>query len=476
MAKEYKILVGGRFKTTSQKHDVKAVYDGASVGTTYIAAESEIEEATQACVAAFEVTKKLAPFERHGILSKIADAIGARAEEIARVLSAEAGKPIKTARVELERSVFTYRYAAEESLRITGDIIPLDAFAGGRGHTCYVKRFPVGPVLGISPFNFPMNLVAHKVAPALAVGNPIVIKPASQTPLTALILAQIVTDAGWPEGGFSVLPCASSHAEKMVTDERFKLLSFTGSPSVGWRLKSIAGTKKVALELGGNAGVIVHSDADLEDAAVRIVAGGFGYAGQTCISVQRIFVQRSVYARFRDIFVEKVRSLKTGDPLDESTDVGPMIFESECRRVREWIEEALSGGAKLLCGGNVIEGSLMEPAVLEDSSPDMKVNCMEIFGPVVTLSPYDDFDDAVDMVNNSDFGLQAGIFTNDLKAAFGAWDRLDVGGVNIGNVPTFRVDHMPYGGVKMSGLGREGLRYAIEEMTELKNLVINIPG
>ena len=475
MNKDYQILVGGTFKKTNKKHEIKAPYDGHLVGTTYLATETEIEEATQAAKDAFEVTAKLASYERSSILHKISVGLSDRKEEISRVLSAEAGKPIKSARVEIERSIFTFQYASEEARRITGEIIPLDASAHGARHTCFVKRVPIGPILGIGPFNFPMNLIAHKVAPAMASGNSIVIKPASQTPLTALILAQIVVEAGWPKGGFSVIPTPSSLAEIMVKDDRFKMLSFTGSPSVGWRLKNSAGTKKIALELGGNAGVVVHHDADLEDAAARIAIGGFSYSGQTCISVQRILVQAKVYDQFKELFLAKVKALNVGDPSGETTDVGPLIYPKETKRIKEWIDEAVSGGAKLLCGGGVVSETFLEPTVLENATPDMKVSCMEIFGPVVTMQPYDDIDEAYKLINDSEFGLQAGIFTNDLKAAFKAWDVLEVGGVNIGNVPTFRVDHMPYGGVKMSGLGREGIRYAIEEMTELRNLVINMP-
>ena len=473
MIKDYPILVGGTFKKTGKKHEIKAPYDGHLVGTTYLATETEIEEATAAAKDASAKTAKLAPHERSTILHKISTELSNRLEEVSRVLSAEAGKPIKAARIEIDRSVFTFQYAAEEARRITGEIIPLDASPHGAGHTCFVKRVPIGPILGIGPFNFPMNLVAHKVAPAFAAGNPIVIKPASQTPLTSLILAEIVMEAGWPKGGFSVLPTPSSLAEIMVKDDRFKMLSFTGSPGVGWRLKNSAGTKKIALELGGNAGVVVHHDADLEDAAERIAIGGFSYSGQTCISVQRCLVHAKVYDKFKKLFLAKVKALKVGDPADEDTDVGPLIYKKEVDRIKEWIDEAVGGGAKLLSGGAVVNGSVLEPAVLENATPDMKVSCMEVFGPVVTLQPYDDIDEAYKLINDSDFGLQAGIFTNDLQAAFRAWDVLEVGGVNVGNVPTFRVDHMPYGGVKMSGLGREGIKYAIEEMTELRNLVIN---
>ena len=475
MPKDYPILVGGKFKKTDQKHTIKAPYDGHTVGTTYLATKTEMEDATQAAVDAFKITSKLTAFERAAILHKISSGLEKRKEEIAAILSAEAGKPIQAARIEVERSIFTYQYASEEARRITGEILQLDGAPTGIGHTCFVKRFPIGPIFGIGPFNFPMNLIAHKVAPALAAGNPIVIKPASQTPLSGLILGEIVMAAGWPSGGFSMLPVSSKLAGTMVEDERFKMLSFTGSPVVGYRLKASCGIKKVALELGGNAGCIVHSDADLEDAAARIAIGGFGYAGQTCISVQRLLVQKSVYEPFRKKFINKVKALTVGDPALEATDVGPLISVKEAERVVEWVREAVADGATLLCGGQIVKGALVEPAVLENIKPQMKVACQEVFGPVVTMQPYEEFDEALKIVNDSDYGLQAGIFTNDLKAAFKAWETLEVGGVNIGTVPTFRVDQMPYGGVKQSGLGREGVRYAIEEMTELRNLVINLP-
>ncbi|GMT42830.1 MAG: aldehyde dehydrogenase [bacterium] len=475
MPRDYLIFVGGKFVKTSISHEVKAAYDGRLVGAAYLATVKEMEEAANAAVSAFRKTGRMPPYERSDVLEKISAGIENRMEEIVGILSAEAGKPVKAARQELQRSVFTFRYAAEEARRITGEIIPLDAHVSGKGHACFVKRFPIGPVFGITPFNFPMNLVAHKVAPAIAAGNPIVIKPASKTPLTALILAEIVAESGWPEGGFSVVPAPPELAEKAAADDRYNMLTFTGSPKTGWRLKKIAGKKRVTLELGGNAGVIVDDSADLEDAAARIAAGGFGYAGQTCISVQRIFVHEKVYDRFRKKFLGMVKVLKIGDPLDESTDVGPLITEVEANRVRDWVDEAVNSGAKLLCGGSMEKGSLMEPTVLENCSPEMKVNCHEIFGPVVTLTPFNDMEKAIEMVNDSEYGLQAGIFTRDLNFAFMAWERLSVGGVNVGNVPTFRVDHMPYGGVKLSGLGREGIKYAIEEMTELKNMVIKLP-
>jgi len=454
---------------------VKNPYDDQPVGVTCLAGDAEAEEAVAAATDSFEVTRKLNPAERAAILENIAAGIAARAEKLARMITLEAGKPITSSRQEVQRSIFTFQYAAEEAKRLTGEIIPLDIHPLGKGHTCFVKRFPIGPVLGITPFNFPLNLIAHKVAPAIAAGNPIVIKPAPQTPLTALLLGEIVAGSGWPPHAFSVIPTTNGLAERLVADERFKMVSFTGSPAVGWRLKTKAGKKKIALELGGNAGAIVHHDADLDYAATRVTAGGFGYAGQTCISVQRVFVHESVYERLRDILLEKVAALKTGDPLEESTAVGPLISRRDAQRVEEWIKEAVAGGAKLLCGGGA-SGSVVSPAVLENTTPNMKVNCLEVFGPVVTLAPYAGIEEAFAAVNASDFGLQAGIFTNDLAVAFSAWETLEVGGVIVGNVPTFRMDHMPYGGVKGSGFGREGVRWAIEEMTEPKNMVLHLPS
>jgi glyceraldehyde-3-phosphate dehydrogenase (NADP+) len=336
-----------------------------------------------------------------------------------------------------------------------------------------VRRFPLGPILAITPFNFPLNLVAHKIAPSIAAGCTVVHKPAQQTPLSSLLLARLVEEAGWPAGALNVLPFRGSEAEALVTDDRLKKLTFTGSAAVGWELKRKAGKKRVTLELGGNAGVIVHDDADLNYAAERCVTGGFSYAGQSCISVQRILVHDTVYEKFLSVFVPRVQNLKVGDPLDEATDVGPMISEEDARRAAGWVDEAAAAGAKVLCGGNR-EGSLMEATVLTATRPEMRVNCQEVFAPVVTVEPYHDFAAAVKEVNDSNYGLQAGIFTRDAKLLFEAYEALDVGGVVAGDVPTFRIDHMPYGGVKDSGLGREGLRYAIEEMTERKLLVMNL--
>ena len=453
--------------------EVRAPYDGALVGRIHQGRREHAEAAIAAAVKAFGTTKRLPAFERQRVLRQIANGIQERREEFARALAQEAGKPIKTARIEIERSVFTFNIAAEESVRGYGEYLPLDWLQSTAGRWGIVRRFPLGPVAGITPFNFPLNLVAHKVAPAIAAGCSMVLKPAPQTPLTSLLLAEVVQHAGWPDGGLSVVPLSNEDAGLLVTDERIKLISFTGSASVGWAIKNKAGKKKVVLELGGNAGVIVHNDSDLAYAAERCVTGGFGYAGQACISVQRILVEHSVYGKFTDLLLAGVSKLKMGDPLDESSDLGPLIRESDAIRAADWVQEAIRGGARLLCGGRRT-GSMLEPTVLTGTKPDMKVNCQEIFAPVVTVEPYQDFAGALKELNSSPYGLQAGLFTRDAKLIFHAYEELEVGGLIAGDVPTFRVDHMPYGGIKDSGLGREGLRDAIQDMTEPKLLVMNL--
>jgi acyl-CoA reductase-like NAD-dependent aldehyde dehydrogenase len=394
---------------------------------------------------------------------------------LARIMALEAGKPLKASRVEVDRAVFTFAVAAEEAVRIGGEYLPLDWQASTAGRWGIVRRFPPGPIAAITPFNFPINLVAHKLAPAIAAGCSIVHKPAPQTPLTAMRLAQIIEEAGWPAGALNVLPLSNDDAGKIVSDDRIKLLSFTGSTAVGWALKQKAGKKRVVLELGGNAAVIVCADSNLDFAIERCVAGGFVYSGQTCISVQRIMVEASVYDAFLAGLVPRVQKLKVGDVLDEGTDVGPLINEGAAQRVVEWIGEAVKGDAKLLCGGQR-NGATVTPAVLTNTKPGMRINCMEIFGPVVTVEKFTDYEAALASVNQSDFGLQAGLFTRDFKRITQAFETLEVGGLMVGEVPTFRIDHMPYGGVKDSGLGREGLRYAIEEMTEPRLLAINPAG
>jgi acyl-CoA reductase-like NAD-dependent aldehyde dehydrogenase len=466
-------FVDGKWWEEGEPVEIRAPYDGGVIGSVFQGRREHAEAAIAAAVKAFGTTRRLPAFERQRVLRRVSENISERKQEFARTMAQEAGKPIKTARTEVERAIFTFNVAAEESTRIYGEYLPLDWQEFTAGRWGIVRRFPLGPIAGITPFNFPLNLVAHKVAPAIAAGCPLVLKPAPQTPFTAMLLAEAVQQAGWPDGGLNVLPLSNEDAGLLVTDERIKLISFTGSAAVGWQIKKNCGKKKVVLELGGNAGVIVHGDADLAYAAERCVVGGFSYAGQTCISVQRILVERSACGKFTDLLLEGVRKLKTGDPLDDSTDLGPMIRESDAVRASEWIQEAVRGGARVLCGGQR-RGPMLEPTVLTGTRPVLKVNCQEIFAPVVTVEPYDDFYQALRQVNNSPYGLQAGLFTRDAKLIFNAYEELEVGGLVAGDVPAFRIDHMPYGGIKDSGLGREGLRYAIEEMTEPKLLVMNL--
>jgi acyl-CoA reductase-like NAD-dependent aldehyde dehydrogenase len=473
MASRRALLIGGRWEETGETGSVRNPYTGETLAEICLAGEREVESAVRAAVSAFPVSRRLPAHARAEGLLKIAAGLTARKEEFARCLSSESGKPITDASREVGRAITTFAIAAEEAKRIPGEIIPLDLTPGTDHHFGLSRRVPIGPILGITPFNFPLNLVAHKVAPALAVGNPFVLKPAPQTPLTALMLGEVVLAAGFPQGMLNILPCTNAMAERMVTDDRFKMLSFTGSAAVGWMLKGKAGKKRVVLELGGNAGVIVEPDADLDQAADRCTVGGFVYAGQTCISVQRIYAHQAVYQMFLDKLLKRVGALKAGNPADETTVVGPLIDEGAARRVETWIAEAVVAGAKVRLGGKR-QGSVVEATVLTDVTPEMKVSCQEVFGPVVTVTPYVKFEDALAGLNESRYGLQAGVFTRDLKKAFQAYRDLEVGAVLINEIPTFRADHMPYGGVKDSGLGREGLRYAIEEMTDIKLLVLNL--
>lgn len=471
MSKVHKIFVGGGWRETSTPVKVTSPFDGSTVGVTYLAGLSEIEDAVTSAVKAFDVLKRMASYERAALIGRVIEGLGARAEELARTIALESGKPIRDARAEVGRAAGTFQIALEEAKRPEGSVVPVDIVPGSEGRLAIVKRFPVGPVLAICPFNFPLNLVVHKVAPAMACGNPIIVKPAPKTPLTALILAEIIEKAGCIKGALSVLPCSNEDAERLVCDERIKKLSFTGSAAVGWRLKSRSGTKRVTLELGGNAGVIVHSDADLAFASARCASGAFLNAGQICVSVQRVYVHKDVFGQFREMLLGHCAGLKLGDPLDEATDLGPMIDEGACARSEEWVKEAVAGGAELLLGGRR-RGRFFEPTVLTGTTPSMKVCSEEVFAPIVSIEPYEAFEDAVNMVNGSLYGLQAGVFTKDISMIMYAYERLDVGGVIANDIPTYRVDNMPYGGVKMSGFGREGVRYAIEEMTEPKLLVI----
>lgn len=470
---EYKLLIGGQRRAAPEKMEVINPYNGEVVGVVSKASERDLEEAVLEASKAFETTRRMAPYQKVEILEKIVAGIKKRKNELAEIIAKEAGKPIRLATAEVERAINTFGIAVEEAKRIGGEVIPLDVLESARGRFSFTRRYPIGPIAGITPFNFPLNLVVHKLAPCLAAGNTMVLKPASATSISALLLGEIVTEAGVPPGALNVVPCPGAMAEKLVKDERIKLVSFTGSADVGWHLKNIAGKKKVVLELGGNAGVIVHSDADLDFAAERIALGGFLYAGQVCISVQRIYVHEAIYDQFCEKFLAAVKRIKVGDPMDPETVVGPMINLAAAERAEKWMKEALQGGAKVLVGGKR-DGVMFEPTVLTRVKPEMRVSCMEVFAPIVTLGAYKTFQEAVREVNNSVYGLQAGVFTQDIKRIFHAFNHIEVGGVIINDYPTFRVDHMPYGGVKNSGFGREGIKYAIEEMTEPRLLVLNL--
>ncbi len=472
MAKEFPFFCAGEWRTSDQPFEIKNPYNNETIGLTWFASEKDYEDAIVAAEQAFEQTRKLGSYERVQILQRIADGMAERQEEIAQIIAMEAGKPIRDARVESARGVFTLQIAIDEAKRIGGELIPLDLMASSAGRFGLTRRFPIGPIAGISPFNFPLNLALHKVAPAIASGNTIVLKPPTRDPLTMLTFAEIVADAGLPKGAVSIMPMDRALGDRLVTDDRFKLLTFTGSPAVGWDMKSRAGKKKVVLELGGNAGVIVDNDANIDLAASRVRVGAFAYAGQVCISVQRVYVHRSRMEEFSQKLVEQIRNMKVGDPLDESTDLGPMIDDKAAQRSEQWVEDAVREGAKLIIGGKA-NGRFFEPTVLVDSKRSSFVCSREAFAPLVNLFSFDDFDDALAEINDSVYGLQAGVFTASLEHALHAFEVLEVGGVIINDIPTYRIDHMPYGGVKDSGLSREGLRYSIEDMTEPRLMVIN---
>ena len=467
-------FIGGKWLATDQNFLIHSPWSGEAVGEVSLAGPQEWEAAIAAAQKAARVLKTWSSQQRRQLLEALAAGVKARRDEFVQTIVAEGGKPITYARAEMARGVSTLTLAAEEAERIGGEVLPLDLIQAAAGRWGITRRFPVGPVLGIAPFNFPFNLVAHKVGPALAAGNPIMVKPAPATPLTALKLAEVYEQAGGPPGGLQVLPSRTELAERAVADDRLKVLSFTGSAAVGWHLKAQAGRKKVILELGGNAATIIHADADLQRAARRCAIGAFAHAGQVCIAVQRVLVHRQVYDEFLQIFQDTIaKEIAAGDPAREETVVGPFINQEASERVRAWVTEALERGAHLLTGG-LGEGNLMPPTVLTDVSRDMKVWREEIFGPVATLTCFEDFAEALEMANDSVYGLQAGVFTNTLSHASQAFETLEVGGVILNDAPVFRVDHMPYGGVKASGLGREGVRYAVEELTEIRLLALKV--
>ena len=473
MAHEYPFYLAGQWDKSSRPLTVTNPYDDSPVAATWLAGDVEVERATAGAVEAAPMMRRLPLYRRAEVLAQASAVLTRRRDEIGRALAGEAGKPIRDALTEVDRAAMTFNVAAEEARRLGGEVIPLDLAAHGQGRFAILRRFPLGPVSGISPFNFPLNLSAHKIAPAVAAGNTMVLKPASKTPLSALFLAAALDEAGLPKGALSVLPMSRELGDRLVTDDRFKLLTFTGSSPVGWAMKARAGKKKVVLELGGNAGVIVDASANLPYAAQRVVTGGFAYAGQSCISVQRVFVHADVYDTFVTMLVDKLSKLVIGDPLDPATDLGPMIDAGEVDRIEAWVNEAVAQGARALTGGSRISRSIYAPTVLENVPERSKVCAQEVFAPVIGLYRFTDFHEAMAAVNRSTFGLQAGVFTNDLQHMLAAYDTLEAGGIIVNDVPTWRIDHMPYGGVKDSGTGREGPRYAIEEMTEPRLLVIN---
>jgi acyl-CoA reductase-like NAD-dependent aldehyde dehydrogenase len=485
-------------QSTRRFDEIRNPYDGSVVGEIPVSNEAEVEQAISAAERAFHIMRRLPRFARADILARASEILKRRRDEAARLIAAEAGKPLYDARGEISRAIFNLSNAAAEARSMAGAEVPLDMDAGvfeyqtttSDGHKLdlssadferldlcrrrigIARRYPIGPILAIAPFNFPLNLVLHKVAPAIAVGNSVVLKPAPQTPLTSLLLRDILQEAGLPEGALSVVHCPVPLAERMVRDDRFAMVTFTGSSGVGWHIKSIAGKKKVSLELGGNAAVIVCADANLDLAAARCVRGGVVYGGQYCIGVQRIIVEQSVYPAFVDKLVQKVSSCKVGNPMEEGIDVGPVIDEGAARRIDSWITEAKQAGAEALVGGPR-DGAVVPPTVLAKTKAGMKVEKDEVFGPVLTVNPFDNFETAVARANDSRYGLQGGLFTNDLRRAFRAIEDWDVGGLVVNDVPIYRLDNMPFGGWKQSGLGREGTRYAMDEMTNIKHLIIN---
>ncbi len=467
-----RFLLNGEWRSSERTASLVGPQSDVPVGEVYLASAEDIDSAIAGSVSAFAQTKRLATYERASSLRQIAGSIESSKERFARLITAETGKPISLSRVEVDRSIMTFSIAASEAERIEGSVIPLDLASHSKGRIGLTRRFPIGPIAAITPFNFPLNLVAHKVAPAIATGNPVVLKPASNGVLTALALGEIILKTSLPQGALSILACKGSEAHQLVTDERIKLLSFTGSPAVGWAMKSNAGKKKVVLELGGNAGVVVDKGVNPAKVVQRIAMGAFANAGQSCIAVQRIFVHESCYREFEPLFVAEATRMKMGDPNKEETLVGPMISAQAAANVSEWIADAVVGGARILCGGKR-EGAYLEPTVLVDCKPEMAVCAEEVFAPVVTLESFDRFEDAIEKVNNSKYGLQAGVFTDSIQNASYAFENLDVGGVIINDYPSYRVENMPYGGVKDSGFGREGIRWAIESMTELKLMVSN---
>jgi len=471
--KDYKIYLAGNFVKTNKKLSVVGPFSRKEEFTTYCAEKEDFEKATNSAIKVQKELFELPVYKKFEILKEISEKLKSKKEEIAKIISLESGKPLRYSLSEVDRAALTFLVAGEEAKRLPSEMMSIDWAPGGENKEAFIKYFPIGPVAAISPFNFPLNLVAHKVAPAIASACPIVLKPASQTPITALKLAEIIDQTSLPKGAISVIPMDRETGNNLVKDDRYKLLTFTGSPQVGWQMKKESGKKKVVLELGGNAGLILTKDVkDLEKVVKKSIIGAFSYSGQSCIHTQRIFIEEEIFDNFVKSFVSETKKLKYGNPLDKETDISSMIDKKNAIRIEEWVKEAVNNGANLLCGGKR-KGTYYEATVLTDTKSDMKVCFDEVFAPIVIIEKFSNFQKAIEEINNSSFGLQAGIFTNDQRKINHAWKNLDVGGVVINDVPSFRMDHMPYGGVKDSGLGREGPKYAIRDMTEAKVLIID---
>lgn len=475
MTRKYPFIVAGKHRESDEVVEVRFPYNHEVVAEVFQASDADLEEAVQSAVRGFEITRKLPAHKRSQILYNLLALMEKHLEDLVSALVMEGGKTQNVARGEASRAMETVRVAAEEAKRVGGEIVPMDWTEAGEGRWGMVKRLPLGPVLGIAPFNYPLNLSCHKLAPAIAAGNSFILKPATATPLSGLLLGELVLEAGFPPEALSVITCRGSKAEKLVSDPRIAYFTFTGSSDVGWHLKSVSGRKRVGLELGGNAAAIVHEDANIPYAVSRIANGGFTNAGQNCISVQRVLIHRPVYNQTLELLLNRISEMKVGDPRDPEVVVGPMIDEWAAKEAFEKVQEAIAQGAKVALGGHC-EGTMFQPTVLVETTPEMKVNRTEMFAPVITVTPYDDFDQAIQLANDTDFGLQSGIFTQNMNRVLRAFEEIEVGGLQVNDVSTFRVDQMPYGGVKGSGIGREGPRYAIEEMTEMKLVVINLAG
>jgi acyl-CoA reductase-like NAD-dependent aldehyde dehydrogenase len=474
MIKTFPYYLAGEAVYANTDLKVTDKYSGEVAYEVPLATPDVLDQAIAAAVDATDAMRKMTVYERQAVLEHCIKRFTERQDELAEALCIEAGKPINDAKGEVGRLIDTFKIAAEETPRMLGETLPLDISPRAKGYRGMTQRVPIGPCAFISPFNFPLNLAAHKVAPAIAAGCPFVLKPASMTPIGALVIGEILAETNLPKGAFSILPCRRDSADLLTEDDRLKLLSFTGSPDVGWKLKARAGKKPVILELGGNAACVVDKDWDLDDAVARVIIGAFYQSGQSCIGVQRLFVHSDVYEVFKEKLLVKTKALKSGDPKDPQTFIGPMISEAEAKRLHGWITDAQERGATLLCGGER-DGNMLQATLMENVPHDCELSAEEAFGPVAILEPFDDYDAVLKRVNDSRFGLQAGIFTRDIYKAQQAWDELEVGGVVIGDVPSWRVDHMPYGGVKDSGLGREGIRWAMEDMTELRLMVVRTP-